>query len=109
MFTSGGYTVPALSHARNLPYKILLTDIHNLREDLSNYPLQETENILEKILDELEESKKRENKIYKAFVRLDRRVKQLKNQNSNQDNIIYFLLGVITSCILLFLFYRFFL
>ena len=107
MFTSGGYTAPALSHARNSPYKILLTDIYNLREELSSYLLQETENILKKILDELEESKKRENKMYKAFVWLDRRVKELKNQNSNQDNIIYFLLEVITSCILLFLFYRF--
>jgi len=107
VFTSGGYTAPALSHAKNSPYKILLTDIYNLREELSSYPLQETENILEKLLDELEESKKRENKKHKAFVRLNRRVKTLKNQNNNQDNIIYFLLGVITSCILLFLFYRF--
>ena len=75
MRNRNGYTVLALLHAKNSPYKILLTDIHDLHKDLSNYPLQETENILEKILNELEESKKRENKMYKAFVRLDRWVK----------------------------------
>ena len=107
MLTRNGYTGPALSYARSSPYKILLTDIHNLREDLANYPLQETENILEKILVELEENKKRGNKMRKAFVRLDRRVKKLKKQNSNQDNIFYFLLGFITSCILFFFLYSF--
>ena len=55
-------------------------DIYNLHKELLSYPLQETENILKKILDELEESKKRENKMYKA-----------KNQNSNQNKIIFFL------------------
>ena len=110
MLTRNGYTEQALKQAENSPYKILLTDIHNLRKDLLNYPLQETKNILEQILKELEESKKRENKMYKAFGRLDRWVEKLKNQNSIQNNIFYFLLGFIASCIsciLLLLLYSF--
>ncbi len=59
MFTKNGYSSPALSHARSSPYRILLTDIHNLRNDLSSYPLQETENVLKKFLKELEKSKKK--------------------------------------------------
>jgi hypothetical protein len=59
MLIRSGYTAPTLSHARNSPYKVLLMDIYNLRKELSSYPLQETENFLEKILDELEKSKKK--------------------------------------------------
>lgn len=55
-----GYTTPALLHASGSQNKILLTDIHNLRNDLANYTLQEsnTENMLSIILEKLENIEK---------------------------------------------------
>jgi len=60
------------------PFKLLLTNINNLWNDLNNYPLQEstTEIMLEKILKKLEdaeedaeEDEKKTNKMYKALAR----------------------------------------
>src|SRR5438046_10428057 len=54
------YTTPALFHASGSQYKILLTNIHNLKNDLANYPLREsaTENMLGTILGKLEDIEK---------------------------------------------------
>ncbi|CAG8628886.1 12147_t:CDS:2, partial [Acaulospora morrowiae] len=35
-----GYTNAALLYAKSSPYKLLLTDIHDLKHDLENYPLE---------------------------------------------------------------------
>jgi len=114
--TGDGYSNPALLHARSSPYKLLLTDIHNLRDDLSNYSLRGnvTEDIFEQILRKLKNIEKRDkkkvNKMNKKLIRLNRRVKKRDEQDWNRNNnrdIFYFLLGAIASCIIfLFLIFR---
>lgn len=99
-----GYTGPALKHAEDSQFEILLTDIESLHHDLSNYPLQKTGH---------EKTKKKINKMHKAITHLSKRVKELEGELEKQRDyekffyyLIILIIGVLMgSCITLF-FYK---
>lgn len=93
-----GYTGPASKRAESSQYDIILTDIKNLCNDLSWYPLQKIG---------YEQIKKKINNLIKSNNRLNKRIDELEMQiNSNNSNnlLIILLIGVLIGfCITLLL------
>ena len=113
MRKKNGYTDPALTQARTSPYRVLITDIESLHNDLLNYSLQESKDVLKEILSKLEKKDKKVNKAIKELICLKRLIKeqdrQVRQERERRDNerIFYFLLGaMMMSCIIFFSFYN---
>ena len=101
---------PLKSYAeKNFPMRVLITDIESLHNDLLNYLLQESKDVLLEILSKLEKKDKKVNKVIKELIRLKRLIKeqerQVRQERERRDNerIFYFLLGaMMMSCIIIF-------
>ena len=105
MHKKNGYTDPALTQARTSPYRVLITDIESLHNDLLNYPLQESKDVLKEILSKLEKKDKKVNKVIKELIRLKRLIKEQERERRDNKRIFDFLLGaMVMSCIIIFFF-----
>jgi hypothetical protein len=58
-----------------------------------NYPLQEPEDAMKKILEELKEYKKKINRMHKSVIQMRGWIK--KEEERQDDKILYFLLGLL--------------
>ena len=109
MRKKNGYTDPALTQARTSPYRVLITDIESLHNDLLNYPLQESKDILKEILRKFERYEKKEKKINKVLKELICLKRSIKEQERRKDERIYYFLYfllvllVAMSCIIFLL------